>query len=248
MTDSTRGTWGAEDLPAPPAPAQPAVSAATAGSPAPASRARRSAPGVEPDAPAPDPASKDHPTRRRNLLIAAAVGAVVIVGLGIAALAGAFDAAEPVATPSASTVTLASPTPTVAPIERTPTSAFADALPSTVLDLALTAVAPQPTLVVADALEGYRFDYSDGAAVSVALDAGQWESPEEAAVAYTALVAAAPATDSGSVEVGGAAVGSWTFSEGADGAGSVTWTNGTALFQATGPAQTVRDFYQAFPL
>lgn len=191
--------------------------------------------------------AEDRPTRRRNLILAAAVGTVVVVGGVVAALAGAFDAAEPLPAPAASTVTLSSPTPTVAPIERTPVSLFADALPSTVLDLALIAIAPQPELVAADALEGYRLDYSDGAAVTVALDAGQWETPQEAAAAYSTLIAAAPSTDSGPVEVGGAAVGTWHVSA-TDGSAVMTWTNGTAMFRATGPDETVQDFYQAFPL
>ena len=232
MTDSTRGTWGAEDLPTPPGP-DPVVPDSSADQDGPAD-------GAGPDEPG------SH--RRRNLLIAAVVGGVVVVGVAAAALSGAFDAAEPVPTPTASTITLASPTPTVAPIARQPISAFADALPSTVLDLALTAIAPQPPLVAANALEGYRLDYSDGGSVAVALDAGQWETPEAATAASAPLAAAVPVTETGSVDVGGAPVGTWTFSEAADGTGTMTWTNGTALFHATGPAPTVRSFYEAFPL
>ena len=280
MTDSTRGTWGAEDLPTPPLP-DPTGPGASAPN-APESRAaRRAAADAAAEAVAPTsgftptgsytptggdaptggnpPTGGDAPTgdtppaepgsnRRRNLIIAAAIGAVVIIGGVAAALSGVFDASAPVPTPAASTVTLASPTPTVSPVTRQPVSAFADALPSTVLDLALTAIAPQPTLVAANAVEGYRLDYSDGGSVAVALDAGQWETPAEAVAAYTPLAAATPATETGSVDVGGASVGSWTFSEAADGTGTMTWTNGTALFQATGPAQTVKSFYQAFPL
>lgn len=223
MTESTRGTGNADELPTPPV-----------------SDPDRSVDGTGPTEPGPH--------RRRNLIIAAVVAGVVIVGGAVAALTGAFDAAEPLPTPTASTITLASPTPTLAPIAREPISAFADALPSTVLDLALTAIAPQPTLVAANALEGYRLDYSDGGSVAVALDAGQWETPEEAVAAYAPLAAAAPVTETGSVDVGGAPVGSWTFAEAADGTGTMTWTNGTALFRATGPAETVRSFYEAFPL
>ena len=232
MTDSTRDTRGAEDLPNPPG-SHAAVPAASADQDGPVDGAGPTEPGSH---------------RRRNLLIAAVVGGVVVVGVAAAALSGAFDAAEPVPTPVASTITLSSPTPTVAPIARQPISAFEDALPSTVLDLSLTAIAPQPTLVAANALEGYRLDYSDGGSVAVALDAGQWETPEEAAAASAPLAAAAPVTETGSVDVGGAPVGIWTFSEAADGTGTMTWTNGTALFHATGPAQTVRSFYVAFPL
>ncbi len=255
MTDSTRGTGGAGDLPTPPL---PTASAPADPAPAPSRAARRAAaasgsPAVDAspvDASPVDAAGPVEPgsNRRRNIIIAAAIGAVVIIGGAVAALGGAFDAAEPLPVPTASTITLASPTPTVAPIARQPISAFADALPSTVLDLALTAIAPQPTLVAANALEGYRLDYSDGGSVTVALDAGQWETPEEAAAAYAPIAAAAPVTETGSVDVGGAPVGSWTLSEAADGTGALTWTNGTALFHATGPAATVRSLYEAFPL
>lgn len=229
MSDSTRGTWGAEDLPTPPTPPTPTAP------PTPGS--------VTPAVAAPHGST----TRRRNLIIAGGVGALAIIGIVAAALTGVFGGPAP-ATPTATTVTLASPTPTVAPIDRTPISVFADVLPSSVLDLALTAVASQPSLVAADALEGYRLDYSDGAAVTVALDAGQFETPEAATAAYTALVAATPATDGGTVEVDGAVVGNWTASTAADGTGVVTWSNGTAVFQATGPAETAADFYLAFPL
>ncbi|MGV8966735.1 MAG: hypothetical protein ACOH2F_10695 [Cellulomonas sp.] len=289
MTDSTRGTWGADDLPTPPVP-HPAGTSSPAPH-APESRAaRRAAASVSAPAQAvgstptsasartsiftptgsyPPPSDSttstgdeptgDEPTgggspaepgpnRRRNLIIAAAIGGVVIIGGVAAALGGVFDTAAPLPTPTASTITLASPTPTIAPIAREPISAFADALPSTVLDLALTAIAPQPTLVAANALEGYTLDYSDGGSVAVTLEAGQWETPEEAAAVYAPIAAAAPVTESGSVDVGGAPVGTWTFSAAADGTGSLVWTNGTALFHVTGPAEIVRSFYEAFPL
>ena len=256
MTDSTRGTWGAEDLPTPPTPAGGVPGQgrhAPAGGPASPETGSATDPSTQPPTdPATgsgaEPPATATSTRRRNVIIAAMVAGVVVIGVVAAALAGAFDAPAPVVTPSASTVTLASPTPTIEPVARTPISTFADALPSSVLQFALTAVAPQPTLVTAGALEAYRLDYSDGGTTAVALDAGQFETAAEATAAYTALVAAAPATDSGTVEVGGAAVGSWSISAAADGSGVVTWTNGTALFSATGPADTVKDFYLAFPL
>ena len=215
-------------------------------------------------------------SRQRTVVIASvAAGVVVLGGLG-AALGGVFDGAEPAPAPSASTVTLASPTPTVAPAARTPLSAFADALPSTVLSYALTAVAAHPPYVATGALEGYRVDYSDGGAGTAALYAGQWETAAEATAAYTSLLATAAATaapapaeaegaeatptpgttagtaaaapTSGTVEVDGQPVGAWTVTTAADGTGTATWTNGTALFQAVGPTNVVADFYEAFPL
>ena len=211
-------------------------------------------------------------SRRRTIVIASvATGVVVLGGVG-AALAGVFDGAEPAPVPSASTVTLASPTPTVAPAARTPLSVFADALPSTVLSYALTAVAAHPPYVATGALEGYRVDYSDGGTGAAILYAGQWETAAEATAAYTALLATAAATaapapaegaeatptptagttaaapTTGTVEVGGQPVGAWTVTTAAGGTGTATWTNGTALFQAVGPTNVVADFYEAFPL
>lgn len=252
MTDSTPGTWGADALPDPPPP--PAAEPA-AGSGAPDDAA--AAPDGEPAQGAPS-------TRRRTILIASVAAGVVILGTAAAVLAGAFGGSEPVAAPSASTITLPSPTPTIEPAARQLISPFADALPSSVLAYALTGIVEHPPLIAAGALEGYRADYSDGSTGAVALLAGQWETPVEAVAAYNTMAAIPPAAagaaatpdpsatpappTSGTVEVGGQPVGSWTITTAADGTATATWTNGTALFQAVGPGDVVADLYQAFPL
>jgi hypothetical protein len=173
---------------------------------------------------------------------------VALAGAGVAVL-GLLDD-EPDA-PEPQTVVLPSPTPTVTPVAREPLTAFADALPSSVLRYALTSVSEETPLLLAGALEGYRLDYSDGAGGTVTVLAAQWPTAEEAvAAAGAATAGAAPVDDgepaSGEVVVGGAPVGAWTLTQAADGTGTVTWTNGTALLQATAPLDVVRDVYAAY--
>ena len=261
--------WPAGALPVPPAPA-------------PAAPERSAAQEPEPDAPptagdlersTPAPGERAEVSRRRTIVIAAAVTGVVVVGVGVAALSGAFSGSDPVAVPSPSTVTLASPTPTLAPVARQPLTPFADALPATVLSYALTGITDYAPLAAAGALEGHQLDYSDGGSGALTLYAGQFESAAAATAVSTAILAApgpGPAATppspvaassssasaspssaappaSGPVQVGGQPAGTWTRSAAANGAGVVTWTNGSALFQAVGPAGVVMSFYEAFP-
>lgn len=187
-------------------------------------------------------------SRRQIVIIGAAVAVAILAGVG-AALGGVFGGGDPVAAPSPSTVTLASPTPTIEPAARQPLTPFADVLPATVLSYALATVADYEPLVAAGALEGHQLDYSDGGTASVTLYAGQFETAEAAAAAYATLVGApTPVPESGVVEVAGQPAGAWTVTQAADGTGAATWTNGTVLFQALGPADVVQDFYEAFPL
>ena len=220
-----------------------------------------------PDSAAPsdaEAAAQAPSSRRRIVLIAALVGGVVILGGVVAALAGAFNSPEPAAARSASAVTLPSPTPTIASVARQPISPFADALPGAVLDYALTGIAPYPPLVVVGALEAFKVDYSNGGTGTVTVYTGQWETAAEAATAYATLVPPSPPATtgaatpdpsatatpptSGTVEVGGQPAGTWAITKAAGGTGRATWTNGTALFQAVGPAGVVAKFYSAFPL
>lgn len=276
MTDSTPGTGAGQpsgDRPrgrgegaggTPPTPAEPTPAPPTAGLSTPAQPVT---PTSGDDAPAPaDPGSEEKvaPSRKRTILIASVVAGVVVLGGVAAALAGVFGGSEPVATPSPSTITLPSPTPTIDPVARQPISPFADALPDSVLSYALAGVAEHPPLIAAGALEAYKLDYSDGGTGTVTLYAAQWETAEEAVAAYSTVLPSPAAVDgaaatpdatataappeSGTVEVGGQPVGSWTVVTAPDGTGTATWTNGTALFQAVGAADVVADFYAAFPL
>ena len=189
--------------------------------------------------------------RRRRLVVL--LGAVVVVALAVAFLALVWPGfARPAPEPAPTvTVTADAPTPTLEPVERTATTAFAQALPSTVLDLALTSDAATEAWTPAGALEAYELVYADGPgddATTVTVVAGQWPTDAEAEVAATDLVGDAEPSSEGSVTVDDATVGRYAVVEGADGAATVTWRNGTAVLQATGPADLVVDVYEAFPL
>ncbi|WNB85916.1 hypothetical protein [Cellulomonas sp. ATA003] len=227
-------------------------------------------------APAAETADAATPRRRRSrrAIALGAVAAVLVAGAGAAAAVGAFRP-DPVPAPPPHVVVLPSPTPTVAPVERQPTSPFADALPSTVLAFALTGITEERSLLLDGALEGHRLDYADGAGGTLTVLAGQWPTPEDARDAWTRAVrepgggadasGEASADDptsgepdpdapdpgdptSGEVMVDGTPVGRWALTPVDDGTAVVTWTNGTALLQVTGPADVVRDVHAAFPL
>lgn len=193
------------------------------------------------------------PRSHRGMIIGFVVVAVVAaIAVAVAFATGALDR-EPAATPTPEAVTLPSPTPTVAPVAHEALSPFADALPSSVLQYALTSVTEERSLLVAGALEGYRLDYSDGGDGALTVLAGQWPTPEEAAGALTALTAgAAPVDDggpaSGDVVVDGTPAGTWTLTASDAGPAALTWTNATALLRALGSPETVRDVFAAYPL
>jgi hypothetical protein len=113
----------------------------------------------------------------------------------------------------------------------------------------------EPSLLTAGAVEGYRLEYSDGGGGALTVVASQWRTEADATAALAAATAAVsagsvPVADdgptSGEVQVGGAAVGTWTLTRAADRTGTVTWSNGTVVLQATGPADVVRDVYAAY--
>ncbi|MCB7138212.1 hypothetical protein [Cellulosimicrobium marinum] len=191
--------------------------------------------------------------RRRRLAVLVAL--LVVVALVVVLLAYVWPgfarpAAEAEPEPTV-TVTAASPTPTLEPAERTTSSRFADALPSTVLGLALRSDAETDTWQEADALEAYELVYADGAgatATTVTVVAGQWATDAEAEAAATALLDDAEPTAEGDVTVDGEQAGRYAVVPGPDGTATVTWRNGTAVLQATGPADLVEDVYAAYPL
>lgn len=192
--------------------------------------------------------------RRRRLAVL--LGAVLVVALVVAFLAWVWPGfaragqeAEPAPTV---TVTADAPTPTLEPVERTGTTAFAQALPDTVLDLVLRSESATDAWTAASALEAHQLVYADGEgedATTVTVVAGQWATPAEAEVAAADLVAAAgEPVDTGDVTVEGEIAGTYAVTTGADGRSTVTWRNGTAVLQATGPADVVEDVYAAYPL
>ena len=101
---------------------------------------------------------------------------------------------------------------------------------------------------------------------TVAVQAGQWETPEEAAAFLATLTAALPAAgeapaDGATAAAGGPAVllqedvlvagqptGTATVVDAGDGTGVAVWSNGTTVFRLTGPAADIRNLYAAYPL
>lgn len=190
--------------------------------------------------------------RRRRLVVV--VGLLVIV-LG-AVLVGGFvwpgfwraeSTPQPVPTV---TVTAPVPTPTVKAVDRSgDETAFQKALPSTVLQFALGSLTEVEEIKEQGALEAWDAEYSDGGSGEVALRAGQWATTDEAAEAAAAWTkAAGEAEREGDVKVGKKVVGQYAIVPAKDGRAVVVWQNGTAVMEATGPADTMEDFYAAFPL
>ncbi|MBX9244590.1 hypothetical protein ICW40_07180 [Actinotalea ferrariae] len=199
--------------------------------------------------------------------------AVLVVGGVVAGVLLLGDRGGNQTVPEADVVTLPVPTPTVEPIAHEGGTAFAAALPATVLAHALSEAGEHLPLLSAGALEGYRHVYTDGA-TSVTLLAGQWETPEEASARYTAMVqeqtaavAAAGGSDAGDgaeeaegdaastdttegpvTTVDGTETGRYTLVPRTDGTGTLTWWNGTAVLQLDGPTEELLDLFTAFPL
>jgi hypothetical protein len=163
----------------------------------------------------------------------------------------------------ASTVLLPSPTPTVAPVARPATTAFASALPTSVLQYALASSADDAEWLGAGAIEAYTETFTDGGSGTVTVRAGQWETPAEATAVAANLVAAFPAApspaasasptgptlpQSGDVTAGGAVAGTYSIADAGDGTGVAVWTNGSTVFQVTAPVAQIEDVYKAFPL
>lgn len=241
---------------------------ASSGAPARPGTASSSAGGARPTGTEPTASPKG---RRPPVWVLVLLG-LVVVGAVVAAvlLLNGRDGGQ-AAAPDPEVVTLPLPTPTVQPIPREGATAFASALPSTVLAYALAEAGEHPPFLTAGALEAYRYVYTDGA-TSVVLLAGQWETPEEASAAYaatvqaqTGAVAATGAGDAGDGEeedadtstdteegavttTDGTETGRWTLVPRGDGTATLTWWNGTAMLQLDGPVDVVPDLFAAFTL
>jgi hypothetical protein len=215
---------------------------------------------VDPD-PEGAPAASGRPRWLIPVIVGAAVLVVAAIIVALVVRSGDDTAEQPAGV--ASTILLPSPTPTVQPVARTATSAFAVALPTTVLQYALATSVPDTEWQAAGALEAYTETYTDGGSGTVTVRSGQWETPEEASAFAASLVAAFPAApapepsasptgsglpQSGDVTAGGAAAGTYSIADLGDGTGVAVWTNGTTVFQATAPVTDIADFYNAFPL
>lgn len=155
--------------PTPPPSAQPSGFGVHAGSARPPSGTSAAAtpPGSRRDG------KETKPARRRPPLWLLILVGVVVVGAIVAVVLLLTQKEEPEAPPAA-TVTLPVPTPTIEAITREPGSPFFEALPSEVLQFALTEVGQSDDMLLGGALEGYRFVYSDGGSDTLTVLAGQW--------------------------------------------------------------------------
>lgn len=257
---------------------QPTQPGAQAPVPAPA-RASAQPPAVPPTS-APDGsggpgAGGSEGKKRPRWVLPVAIGGGLLVVAGV--VVGVLlvndttpEAQEPL---PAETVVLPSPTASVEPVAREATTAFATALPTTVLQYALQSSAPEPAWVQAGALEAYIESFGDGADGTFTVRSGQWAENQEAADFYAARVAELPkpaagagadatpqpgetATvapedvlpQAGTVRVDGERVGDYRVVDLGDGTGVAIWRNSTAVFRAEGPVEDVLNFYRAFPM
>ncbi|WP_277208198.1 hypothetical protein [Isoptericola croceus] len=190
--------------------------------------------------------------RRRKIGLVVALVAIAVIALVTAFVWPGF--ARPDAEPLPDvTVTAAPPTPTADPADLPDDATdFLSAMPGSVLQLVRLDVAENEWVEDADAIEAWDVTYGDGpdGGEQVALVAGQWSDADAASEVHAALLeAAGTPTAEGDVTVGDETAGTYTVTPGtAAGQSVVTWRNGTAVFQASGPDQLVQDFYQAFPL
>jgi hypothetical protein len=199
-------------------------------------------------------AKKTSPAVYRRRRLAAVVGLLVVV-LALVLVSGFVwpgfwrSEATPQPVPTV-TVTAPVPTPTVKAMERADDeTAFQKALPSAVLQFALGSLAEAKEPKGEGALEAWNAEYSDGGSGEVALLAGQWATSDEAATAAAAWTSSAGEADrEGDVKVGKKVVGQYAIVPAKGGKAVVVWQNGTAVMRATGPADTMEDFYAAFPL
>ncbi|MDR7382761.1 hypothetical protein [Promicromonospora iranensis] len=199
-------------------------------------------------------ANKASPAVYRRRRLAVFVGLLVIV-LALVLVTGfvwpGFWRSEATPQPAPTvTVTAPVPTPTVKAMERAgDETAFQKALPSSVLQFALGSLAEAKEPQGDGALEAWNAEYSDGGSGEVTLLAGQWATSDEAATAAAAWTSSAGEADrEGDVKVGKKVVGQYAIVPAKGGKAVVVWQNGTAVMRATGPADTMEDFYAAFPL
>lgn len=190
--------------------------------------------------------------RRRKVGLVVALVVIVAVAVVTAFVWPGFARQDAEPLPDV-TVTAAPPTPTAEPADL-PDGAtdFLSAMPGSTLQLVRLDVAEGEWVEDADAIEAWDVTYGDGSdgGEEVTLTAGQWADADAAAEVHSALLEAAGSpTAEGDVTVGDETVGTYAVTPGtAAGQSVVTWRNGTAVLQASGPDQLVQDFYQAFPL
>ena len=231
------GAGGASPTP-PPADSPPPGTGAAGATP--------SAPAAAGGQPPVAPEEPDKGGRPAWLLpVAIGVGVLVIGGVAVGAVLANRGSDEPAPPPAAVTSIVPVPTPDVEPVERTATTPFAAALPSTVLQYALASSDPSPEWVDAGALEAYAESYTDGAGAEVTMLVGQWATQDEARQVYLDQAKALGAADAGSADAAGDTGGKGTASGDATPeptrtqSGDVTAQEGSSLdaLPQTGPVR-----------
>lgn len=189
---------------------------------------------------------------RRRRLVVGFLGVVVLTLVAVFAgliWPGFLHAEEPEPVPTV-TVTAPAPTPTVKSMKRADDeTAFQRALPSSVLRFALADIEETDAKDELDATEGWRATYGDGSGHQVTVDAAQWASTQEAESAAEVMIEeVGDVAETGEVKVADDVVGEYALAPVDGGERTITWWNGTVVLRATGPADAIVRFYQAFPL
>lgn len=127
------------------------------------------------------------------------------------------------------------------------------AMPDSVLNFARTKAAAGTSWSGASPVEEYTLTYSTGTdGQEVTLEVAQWSQGEDAQSQYDNLTGAMTGKElgSGNVKVSGEATGAYSAkTDPNDETKAIAvWRNDTVVFQATGVKDSVRRFYQQFPL
>lgn len=127
------------------------------------------------------------------------------------------------------------------------------AMPDSVLNFARTKAAAGTSWSGASPVEEYTLTYSTGTdGQEVTLEVAQWSQGEDAQSQYDNLTGAMTGKElgSGNVKVSGEATGAYSAkTDPNDETKAIAvWRNDTVVFQATGAKDSVRRFYQQFPL
>lgn len=127
------------------------------------------------------------------------------------------------------------------------------AMPDSVLNFARTKADASTSWSGASPVEEYTLTYSTGTdGQEVTLEVAQWSQDEDAQGQYDNLTGAMTGKElgSGNVKVSGKATGAYSAkTDPNDETKAIAvWRNDTVVFQATGAKDSVRRFYQQFPL
>ena len=127
------------------------------------------------------------------------------------------------------------------------------AMPDSVLNFARTKADASTSWSGASPVEEYTLTYSTGTdGQEVTLEVAQWAQDEDAQSQYDNLTGAMTGKElgSGNVKVSGEATGAYSAkTDPNDETKAIAvWRNDTVVFQATGAKDSVRRFYQQFPL